>query len=204
MHSRARGTMHHQTSKMGTQQQVVRKQVLCAVHGKELDLVCTHDSHPPQMVCISCVGISPSLHRLFFVSLFFFPIFFYFLFVFFFFASRVNNYVIVTTHQSHPCVTTADYFNGKQADLRALLERAKASEDRLAQGVEVVGKEQLSIVENRDSVRSSLNSLFTKVFHILRLLTSLTHSLAHRYAANWMLNKTRCSLNSILQQIVKG
>ena len=92
---------------------------------------------------------------------------------------QVNNYVIVTTHQSHPCVTTADYFNGKQADLRALLERAKASEDRLAQGVEVVGKEQLSIVENRESVRSSLNSLFTKVFHILRLFIFLIYGLPY-------------------------
>ena len=46
---------HHRT-----QPQVIRKQVLCSAHGKELDLVCTDDSHAPRMVCISCVV---TIHR---------------------------------------------------------------------------------------------------------------------------------------------
>ena len=56
-----------------------------------------------------------------------------------------------------------DYFVGKQAEAKALLVRAKASEAKLSQGAEVVTKEQLAVIPNRDTVKNSMNTYFAKV-----------------------------------------
>ena len=71
---------------------MTRRHILCSTHSKELDLICTHESHPPRVVCISCM---------------------------------------VTSHQSHPCVTVTDYFVGKQAEVQEMLVRAKVAETKL-------------------------------------------------------------------------
>ena len=156
MHTRTKATKQHETNKIGynlfssssssssslpslpsyvnknetkihdrTELRVSRHQVLCNTHGKELDLVCAHDSHPPRMVCVSC---------------------------------------IVTSHQTHRCVTVTDYFAGKKAEMQALLVRGKASEARMSKGAAAVAEEKLSLVGNKDAVMSAINSYFVKVF----------------------------------------
>jgi hypothetical protein len=71
---------------------------------------------------------------------------------------------VVSSHQTHPCTTAAEYFNGKQQEVRALLERVECIEGKLKQGVEAVGQENSAIAGNRESVATSINRYFTKVF----------------------------------------
>ena len=99
-----------------------------------------------------------------FCFLYFFFSFSLIFFILFFFDGLLID-ITVTSHQSHPCVTTSDYFVRKQADVQALLERAKVLENRLAQGVEKVDNELLSVTRNTSGVRNSLNSFFTQVLY---------------------------------------
>ena len=110
---------------------MTRRHILCSTHSKELDLICTHESHPPRVVCISCM---------------------------------------VTSHQSHPCVTVIDYFAGKQAEVQEMLARAKVAEAKLSEGAAAVTKEKLSMAANKDTVMSSINSYFVKVWKISLLV----------------------------------
>ena len=63
MHNKGKITKNHQTSKIGTPPQCIQKKAVCNVHGKPLlDLVCTHSSHSPCLICTTCVTSSHKGH----------------------------------------------------------------------------------------------------------------------------------------------
>eukprot|EP00026_Physarum_polycephalum_P005387 Phypoly_transcript_05421.p1 GENE.Phypoly_transcript_05421~~Phypoly_transcript_05421.p1 ORF type:complete len:564 (+),score=63.52 Phypoly_transcript_05421:246-1937(+) len=76
---------------------------------------------------------------------------------------------IVTTHQSHSCVTVEDYFNQKQGDVHEILVRAKEVETKLALGVAAAEARHASAAQNQESIAASINAYFTKIQNDLEI-----------------------------------
>ena len=118
---------------------------------------------------------------------------------------------VVTSHQSHPCMTAADFFVGRQAETQALLKHARVAEERLARVAEVVWKEHASVAQNRDSVRTSIYGYFTKVQLLcLYFSPSLTRIQAHHELDNHqkqlltLLDSTSVSKEEVLAKQGEG
>jgi len=91
----------------------------------------------------------------------------------------------VTSHNGHSCATATDYFVGKQTDVQELIARAKATEAKLEQGMDLVSKEQRALITKQETVQHSIRDYFAKAHSMLdlrqnELLSQLESTIANK------------------------